>query len=175
MENKVWSIYKEINKLKVLMRSGWVQRAVPKNRLESVAEHCFSMAFLALTIIKEDKLDLDISKVMQLVLVHEVGEIDAGDITPVDNVSLEDKYDMELKGVKRISQMFSEPFVIDLWKEFEDCKTKEAKFVKKIDKLEAVLQARLYSEQIKDEEKLFNEFYENAINKIDEYSVIAKG
>ena len=63
--------------------------------------------------------------------------------------------------------------MLDLWLEFEEKKTKEAIFVYKMDKLQAVMQAKYYSELINDDNKIFEEFYNNAIDKCKEFLEIA--
>jgi 5'-deoxynucleotidase YfbR-like HD superfamily hydrolase len=63
--------------------------------------------------------------------------------------------------------------MLDLWKEFEEKKTEEAAFVYKMDKLQAVMQAKYYSDLIHDD-KLFKEFYDNAIPLCGDFIDIAK-
>lgn len=154
-------LYDEIFKLKNLMRRGWILRDASKTRIESDAEHCFSCCILALDIIKKEQLDLNVEKVLKILLYHEFGEIDAGDVTPVDNVSRCDKYDKEKLGIERISNECNMPELIDLWLEFENQKSKESVFCKKIDKLDTLKQAKIYSTQ-SNKPELYEEFYSNA-------------
>lgn len=152
-------LFDEVFKLKNLLRRGWLLRDVP-NRTESDAEHCYSMIMLALEIMAKNDLKLDQLKVLKLIAYHELGEIDAGDMTPVDNISKEDKHKRELEGVKRISEKYEMPEILDFWLEFEENKTPEAQFVKKLDKFDCVLQSKVYSE-IYDRPDLFEEFKSN--------------
>ena len=138
-------LFDEIFKLKNLLRRGWIQRNVP-NRTESDAEHCFSMIMLALEIMAKNDLKLDQLKVLKMIAYHELGEIDAGDITIVDNVDKSDKYKRELEGVTRIAQEYEMPEILELWLEFEENKTPEAEFVKRLDKFDCVLQSKVYSD-----------------------------
>ena len=101
-------LFDEVFKLKNLLRRGWVLRDIP-NRTESDAEHCYSMIMLALEIFSKNDLKLDQLKVLKLIAYHELGEIDAGDTTPVDNVSKEEKHKQELEGVKRIAETYEMP------------------------------------------------------------------
>lgn len=168
----MFEFYEEIFKLKTLLRKGWLDRKVCDNvtkRVESDAEHTFSMALLALYIIKHKQLKLDESKVLKMILYHELCEIDTGDITPFDNVSKEQKYLEELKAVERISKNYNMPEILEIWKEFEEEKTQEAKFVKQMDKLDAVMQSKIYSNETNNN-YLFNEFYNFSKEKIKEYS-----
>ena len=162
------NFYDEIFSLKNLVRRGWQLRIFTGERLESDAEHCFSCCLLALKIIEDRKLDLDKEKVLQMLLFHELGEIDVGDITPVDNVTKEEKHNKERVAVKRVSNVFEMPQMFELWKEFEECETKEAKFCKVIDKLDTVLQSKQYSMEQNSTEP-FTEFYNNAYNVIENY------
>lgn len=152
-------LFDEIFQLKNVLRRGWLQREVP-NRTESDAEHCFSMIVLALEIMAKNDLKLDQLKVLKMIAYHELGEIDAGDITIVDNVDKLDKYKKELEGVKRISQEYEMPEILDLWLEFEENKTPEAEFVKRLDKFDCVLQSKVYSD-LYDKPELFEEFRTN--------------
>ena len=152
-------LFDEIFQLKNVLRRGWLQREVP-NRTESDAEHCFSMIVLALEIMAKNDLKLDQLKVLKMIAYHELGEIDAGDITIVDNVDKSDKYKKELEGVKRISQEYEMPEILDLWLEFEENKTPEAEFVKRLDKFDCVLQSKVYSD-LYDKPELFEEFRTN--------------
>jgi 5'-deoxynucleotidase YfbR-like HD superfamily hydrolase len=68
--------------------------------------------------------------------------------------------------------VLDEDWMLELWKEFEEKKTKEAAFVYKIDKLQAVLLAKYYSE-LTNSPELFKEFYENAITKCGVFLEIA--
>ena len=83
-------LYAEIFKLKNVIRNGWKIRDV-QGRLESDAEHTFSMIMLSLEIIEKNKLDLDQLKVIKMIAYHELGEIDVGDITPFDNIPKQQK------------------------------------------------------------------------------------
>ena len=169
----IYKYYKEINKLNEIVRTGWIRRNVPIERLESVGEHIFTMALLALATIDKYDLKLDIEKTLKMILIHELGEIDVGDIPLIDAEKHANKHNDELKGVTRVVEVLDEPWILDLWEEFEKRETKEAIFVYKMDKLQAVMQAKYYSELLEDDEKLFREFYNNAIPKCGDFLEIA--
>lgn len=172
MEN-IYEYYREINKLNETIRTGWLRRNVPLKRLESVGEHIFAMGLLSLATIDKYALTLDVSKVLKMIFIHELGEIDVGDIPMIDVQKHASKHEKELKCVERITSILKENWMLELWKEFEERKSKEAIFVYKMDKLQAVMQAKYYSELIKDNNKLFDEFYESALNLCGEYLEIA--
>lgn len=153
-------LFDEVFKLKNLLRRGWILREIP-NRTESDAEHCYSMTMLALEIMNKNDLKLDQLKVLKMIAYHELGEIDAGDSTIVDNVPKDVKYQKEYAGVKRIAEAYEMPEILELWLEFEENKTAEAQFVKKLDKFDCVLQSKIYSEKY-DKPELFEEFKSNS-------------
>ncbi len=131
-----------------------------KGRVESAAEHTFSLVLLALEIMQRNKLKLDELKVLKMLAYHELGEIEAGDITPFDNITVEEKFDREYKCIKRLSKQYKMPEIETLWLEYSENKTPEAMFCNKVDKLDAVLQSKEYA-KINKTPELFEEFYIN--------------
>lgn len=163
--------YEEIYKLKQILRRGWLLQGVDKFvRAESDAEHTFSTAMLSMEIMHKDPKyqNLDQLKVLKMVLVHELCEIDAGDTTPYDNVSKEEKFKVERKSEKRIATECGMPEIFDLWKEFEQNSTPEAQFVKKMDRLDAIIQAKIYS-KIANNKNVFLSFVERSPQVAEEF------
>ncbi len=158
------TFYEEIARLKDILRRGWLMRNIDKKlgRSESDAEHCFSMIMLALEVMTKKNLNLDQLKVLKMIAYHELCEIDAGDITPFDKIDKEVKHKMEHKCIRRLSLTFNMPEIEQLWLEFEANETPEAKFVKMIDKYDAVMQAKVYSKKLNDKD-IYNEFHDNCI------------
>ncbi len=154
----IYNYFKEINKLNNVLRTGWVRRNVPLTRLESVSEHIFTTGLLSLAVIDKYDLKLNTAKVLKMILIHELGEIDVGDIPVIDKEAHSQKHEKELQGVRRICDVLQENWMEELWLEFEKRETPEAKFVYKMDKLQAILQAKYYSEITQDNNKLFDEF-----------------
>lgn len=152
--------YFEFNQLKQLYRQGWLRRGVPKERCESVAEHSLGVAVLACWLADAYYPQLDQSRVMRLALIHDFGEIYAGDIIPGDEVSTEEKYCLELESVERVfSRLPNGVEYIALWGEFEAGQTPEARFVRQVDRLEMGLQASVYEHQGNEN---LSEFYGSA-------------
>ena len=155
-------LFKEIYKLKNLCRKGWIVRDVSDpntKRVESDAEHTFSMAVLACEIMEREHLKLDEAKVLKMILFHELGEIDVGDVTPIDHVPLEQKYCEEHKCICRLSNLSSMPEIESLWLEFEENSSPEARFVKALDKLDCILQSKIYATFFVGIKKLCPKFY----------------
>jgi len=142
------SAYFEFNQLKQLYRQGWLQRGLAPDKCESVAEHTFSMAVLAMVISDAHFKQLDQIKVLRMVLLHDFGEIYAGDTTPRDSVDPALKYEREHESVMKVlgKLPIGAPY-LSLWQEYESGLTPEARFVKQIDRLEMALQAAVYQKQ----------------------------
>lgn len=163
-------IYFQINHLKHLLRQGWLMRGIPEEKCESVGDHTFSTALFAMMIAKKYFSKLDMMKVIKMSLIHELGEIDGGDITPFDGISKKEKLAIEEKGIRKIFANFSEgKEYLDLWLEYSKDESPEAKFVKQIDKLEMAMQASVYSKQYG---KNLSEFIESARERITDNKLI---
>lgn len=130
------------NKLKTTKRAGWARRGIKLP--ESVADHSFGTALLAL--ILSDKLGFDSGKVVKMALIHDLAESKVGDITPHDGVSRKEKEILEGRAIMGLSRSLGADGkeLLSLWKEYEERETKEAKFVKSLDKLETIFQASEY-------------------------------
>ena len=124
--------------LKSLPRTGWIQNGV--NNPESVASHSWGMSLLAMKLCPEN---LDLSKVLQICIVHDLPESIVGDITPYDGVSKDEKRKMESDAMNSVAPEFFE-----LWKEYEDQSSEEARFVKRMDKLDMSVQAMIYKKNL---------------------------
>jgi len=147
--NKVLEVFFEIQSLKNLFRQGWLKKGIKKNICESVADHSFSATMLAWLLAEEYFPEFNITKVLQYSLTHEIGEIYAGDITPVDNITDAKKYDLESKAVRKVfNKLKNGDKYIKIWEEFELAENQEAKFIKQIDKLEMALQAYYYEHKL---------------------------
>ncbi len=137
--------YFELCYLKNLYRQGWLKRGLPRENCESVADHSFGVAVLALWLARAQYPALDADKAVRMALLHELGEIYAGDITPRDGVSLEEKRRREAESVRAVcARLPGGQEYIALWEEFEQGDTPEAIFVRQLDRLEMGLQAAVY-------------------------------
>lgn len=135
------------NKLKNVIRTGWKDWKVQKERLESVAEHIFGVQMLAIAIQSEYKYDIDIMKVIFMLAVHELEEIYIGDLTQFQ-ISKEEKEKIGHVAVSRVlDSLLSKQEIMDLILEFDERKTKEADFAYHCDKLECDLQSKIYDEE----------------------------
>ena len=137
-------VFYEFNHLKALYRQGWLRHGISKEHCETVAEHSLGVALLALFLADEHFLELDKGKLILMGLLHDFGEIYAGDIVP-GKMSLEEKHELERKSVERVFLRLSKgKDYLAIWQEFEESQTAEARFMKEIDRLEMGLQASVY-------------------------------
>ena len=135
--------------LKYKIRSGWNETHwnVSKERIESIAEHIYGTCILALSIDSEFETHLDISKVIKMLVLHELGEVVIGDITPFDNITPEQKQEIEHKAIiEVIGNLSNKDNIINSIFEFDKRETNEAKFAHYCDKLEADIQAKVYQD-----------------------------
>lgn len=80
-EQNVINYYVICNRLKNVIRTGWKNWNVQRERIESVAEHIFGVQMLAIAMKSEYQYDVDIMKVIFMLAVHELGETVIGDLT----------------------------------------------------------------------------------------------
>ena len=144
---KICDFYALVHKLKDLVRTGWVMWKVDSKRLESVAEHIYGTQMLAFAMNSEFELGMDIEKVAFMLAFHELGETLVGDISAISGVSKERKHQLEMDAVEKIVEtMIDKKRVLDIFNEFENNETKEAKFAHHIDKLECDMQCKFHEE-----------------------------
>ena len=164
-QDQIENIIKTIGKLKDLKRSGWVMNNV--NLPESDADHSFGVALLALMFAPKS---LDKQRCIELALIHDLPEIYAGDITPHDNVSKEDKDKLEREGALRVSKELNLANLVDLVAEYNDDKTPEARFVRLLDKLETLMTAKYYTDNKRSSLNFLDEFSEYAKKYASDYN-----
>lgn len=131
---------KEIDKLKYIQRK---TKLFNSDRCENDAEHSWHLAVMVMVLAEHSNTPVDVLKVMKMVLIHDIVEIDAGDTFMYDTTKNHVNTDEELVAAKRIFGLLpkeqAEEFIA-VWQEFEDGITNEAKFAKSMDRLEPLLQ-----------------------------------
>lgn len=132
----------EIDKVKGILRQSIVLGDL--NRRENDAEHSWHMAICALTLKEYFILgEVDMEKVLKLILIHDIVEIYAGDVPAFSNFNKEEKWQQELDSAERIYGMLPEEQGKDfmkLWLEFENMETKESKFANTFDRFQGFIQ-----------------------------------
>ena len=91
-------------KLKYKIRSGWDSKHwnISKDRVESIAEHIYGTCILAIAIDSEFDENIDLNKVLKMLVLHELEEIIIGDLTPFDKISDEEKLKIGAEAVSKI-------------------------------------------------------------------------
>jgi putative hydrolases of HD superfamily len=126
-----------ICKLKEIPRSARVN-----NRMESTAEHVYSSQVLALYLIEKYNIDVNPAVVLRMLLFHDMTEIETGDYFLLDKKGRNDKSSTEAKASnivkvklpKELRDIFTQ-----LWQEYENSKSPEAKFCQAVNKLDPMI------------------------------------
>lgn len=146
-EQRVLNYYVLCNKLKNIIRTGWKDWNVQRERIESIAEHVYGVQMLAIAMKSEYEYDIDLERVIFMLAVHELGETIIGDLTQFQ-ISKSEKEKIEHEAVHNILQGLLDGKIIEeLFLEFDERKTKEALFAYQCDKLECDLQCKLYDQE----------------------------
>ncbi|NLM22292.1 MAG: HD domain-containing protein [Peptococcaceae bacterium] len=131
---------KEIDKLKTIYRQSVIADG---SREENDAEHSWHLAVMAMVLHEyANDPQLDLLKVIKMVLIHDIVEIDAGDTFIYDVEANLSKLEREEKAARRIFGILpkeQELEFLNLWREFEAQQTAEAKFAAVMDRLEPLL------------------------------------
>jgi putative hydrolase of HD superfamily len=130
---------KEIDRLKSVMRQSPL---LDKSRKENSAEHSWHLAMYALVLEKYACAPVNTDRVIRMLLIHDIVEIDAGDFPIHSGRSASLQAERETRAAERLfnllpQQQASE--LLTLWKEFECSDTTDAKFAKALDRAQPLL------------------------------------
>ena len=131
---------KEIDKIKYIQRRS---KLFNSDRRENDAEHSWHLAMMAIVLAEHSNNSIDLLKVLKMVLIHDIVEIDAGDTFIYDTTKKHANIDEEHIAAKRIFGLLPQEQaeeLLALWEEFEEGETDEAKFAKTMDRFEPLLQ-----------------------------------
>lgn len=132
----------ELDKLKSIKRQ--ITLPCDQNRQENSAEHSWHVALMASTLAHYAEKPIDIARVIRMILIHDVVEIDAGDLFAFNDASEHDaQAKKELDAAKRIFGLLPPPYsetLLSLWLEFEEAQTPDAEFAKAMDRVLPVFQ-----------------------------------
>ena len=146
-EENVINYYVICNRLKNVLRTGWLYWNVEKDRIESVAEHVYGVQMLAIAMKSEYQYDIDIMKVIMMLAIHELSETIVGDLVQFD-ITPEEKVKKEHEAVHKILEPLIDGEKIEkIIEEFDKRETKEARFAFQCDKFEADIQSKLYDQE----------------------------
>jgi putative hydrolase of HD superfamily len=128
----------EIDKLKGVLRRTYL----PTGRPENSAEHSWHLAMAALLLAEYANQKVDIGRVVQMLLVHDIVEVDAGDTFLYDEAAEQQKAAREQQAAERIFNLLpadQAAWVRGLWEEYERRQTPEARFAYAVDRLQPIL------------------------------------
>ncbi len=135
----IYQFFKNIEPLKDTLRTGITQQG----RTESVAEHSWRLATMAIILCPKYFPQLDLNKVMTMCLIHDLGEIIRGDIPAPLQANIPNKSEEEREDFKQVASSLPNALskeLLTVWDEYENASTPEAGFVKAIDKIESIMQ-----------------------------------
>lgn len=130
----------EIDKLKTIFRR--TNLIADPDRLENSAEHSWHLAFYVLVLAEYANAEIDLLRVLKMVLLHDIIEIDAGDTFCYDLEANASKEEREQLAAKRLFGILPEDQRLEfmkLWQEFENRETLDAKFAVTVDRLQPIL------------------------------------
>ncbi|HCG7182599.1 TPA: HD domain-containing protein [Vibrio parahaemolyticus] len=126
----------ELDKLKSVLRRTRVKSA--EGRLENSGEHSWHVALMAVLMEEHANAPVDICRVMKMLLIHDVVEIDAGDTFVYDTAATKEQAEKEIKAAERLFGMLPTDQgqeLLALWQEFEAAQSDDAKYAKALDRL----------------------------------------
>lgn len=129
----------EADKLKSIIRQSYIADG---SRKEDDADHSWHLALMCLMLKEHSNEEIDALRVISMVLIHDLVEIDAGDTYAYDDEGNSTKRAREVKAAERIFGLLPEDqklYLWELWEEFEQCETKEAKFANTLDRVQPML------------------------------------
>ncbi|MGC9964697.1 MAG: HD domain-containing protein [Syntrophobacteraceae bacterium] len=129
----------EIDRLKTIARQTLL---VDGSRQEDSAEHSWHLALLAMVLAEHAKAPVDLFRVLKMIMVHDIVEIDAGDTYCYDEKGNRGKAERENRAADRIFSLLPEDQAIEfrsLWEEFESRQTGDAVFAAALDRLQPLL------------------------------------
>jgi len=130
----------EIDKLKQVLRQTII---TDKTRQENSAEHSWHIALMTIILSEyAENPQIDVFRVIKMLLIHDLVEIDAGDTYCYDNHAREDQHERELQAATRIFNLLPKDQarqVLSLWKEFESRQTLNSRFANALDRLQPLI------------------------------------
>jgi len=130
----------EADKLKEIFRQTLVSQS---RRRENDAEHSWHLTLLVIILAEHSNVQpLDVLRVLKILIIHDLVEIDAGDTFAYDTARMADQHEREAKAADRIFGLLPGDQTSELrslWDEFEARQTPEAKFAAAVDRFQPML------------------------------------
>ena len=117
-------------------------KIIGSDRRENDAEHSWHIATMSMFLQHYSKSKVDVNKVIQMLLIHDLVEIFAGDTFAYDSSGYEDKYKRESDAMEKLKTYLSKEMgemLESLWMEFENMESNESKFANAMDRLQPML------------------------------------
>ncbi|MCR5161716.1 MAG: HD domain-containing protein [Lachnospiraceae bacterium] len=133
------SFIMEIDKLKRITRQSYITGA---ERKETDTDHSWHLAMMCALLSEYANEKIDVLHTMTMVLIHDIVEIDAGDTYAYDTAGNSTKREREVRAADRIFGLLPEEQarqMRDLWEEFEEGITPEARFANTLDKVQPIM------------------------------------
>lgn len=171
MKENVIKYYVLCNRLKNIIRKGWLDWNINRDRIESVAEHVYGTLMLAIAMYYEYDYNLDLKKVIMMLSIHELEETIISDLTEWDIDSNKKIESGHLAIHNILNNIISANELEELILEFDNKSSKEAIFAYHVDKLECDIQCKLYYEENNkcvdmNTQSNNNSFYDNRVQKL---------
>lgn len=174
---KIFDFLHKIENLKSTLR----YNKTTSGRKESTAEHTWRLALITFIIADELKLNIDVNKAIKIALVHDLAEALTGDIDAIliaeGKFSKDEKKRQEIEAIMNLQHTLPEVIgkeISDLWHEYNDCETKEAKFVKALDKIETLTQLAESGYKIYDKPEFIANYANKSVKSFPELSEMLK-
>jgi putative hydrolases of HD superfamily len=129
----------EADKIQNIFRMNYTAEG---SRRENDAEHSWHLALMAILLYEHANARVDLLKVLKMILIHDIVEIDAGDAYVYNEKAKSLQHDKEIKAADRLFNMLPDDQAQEyraLWDEFEEMGTPEAKFANSIDRMHPML------------------------------------
>ena len=133
------SFLREIDKLKNVIRKSPL---IDKSRRENSAEHSWHLAMYALILSESSNQTINIDRVIRMLLIHDIVEIDAGDHPIHESTHIENQEELEQQAAQRIFGLLPRrqgEELIELWQEFESGASNDAAFAKALDRMQPLI------------------------------------
>lgn len=130
---------READKLKGVLRRSYL---FEEDRRENSAEHSWHVALMALVLVEHAEAPVDRDRVLKMLLVHDLVEIDAGDVAVYDQAARAAKAEEEIRAADRLFGLLPPDLggeLRDLWDEYEAQESADARFAKAMDRLMPLL------------------------------------
>jgi putative hydrolase of HD superfamily len=130
---------REIDKLKAVVRQSPL---LDGSRKENSAEHSWHLAMYAMLLAEHAATPFDMQRVIKMLLIHDIVEVDVGDTPIHSGASLEQQADLEQKAAQRLFGILPAPQrseLLALWQELEAGTSDDAKFAKALDRVQPLL------------------------------------